>query len=100
MSVSSDMDMSIAGDPGTGLWTTIKKFASLCGASEKTVRRWVEGKALPFAQPGGPRTRILIPMDALERITSPARERPEPAASGGSQRRGRRPQWQRAYDEV
>jgi excisionase family DNA binding protein len=48
-----------------------KQFASLYGLSESTVRRLVETGGIPSCQPGGKRTRILIPRNALSSPTPP-----------------------------
>ncbi len=55
------------------------------GLSESTVRRYIKKNRLPFAQPGGPRSRILIPADALTSHEAP--KKPDdgtrgPAADG------------------
>ena len=43
------------------------EFAALSTLSEATVRRRIKDGSIPTYQPGGHRTRILIPRDALER---------------------------------
>lgn len=40
----------------------------MAGVSESTVRRWLKLEILDKCQPGGPRTRVLIPADALEKF--------------------------------
>ncbi|WP_020474589.1 helix-turn-helix domain-containing protein [Zavarzinella formosa] len=60
------------------------EFAQLCGLSLVTIRRLMRSGRLPSVQPGGPRHRILIPCDALDRLL-PATGRvvhPEKLASG------------------
>lgn len=48
-------------------FVAVSEFARICGVSEKTVHRWIKRKLISFEQPGGPRTRILIPKNALRR---------------------------------
>jgi hypothetical protein len=50
------------------------EFAARSGLSVVTVRRRVRDRSLPAVQPGGPRTRVLIPVDALVpvRVDAPA----------------------------
>lgn len=48
-------------------YLTVAEFAKSTGLSEKTVRRRVGDQTLAHHQPGGKKTRILIPVDALDR---------------------------------
>jgi hypothetical protein len=41
------------------------EFSERSGLSLATVYRRLRDRSLPSAQPGGPRTRVLIPVDAL-----------------------------------
>ena len=41
------------------------EFSQQSGLSIASVRRYLRDGKLPFAQPGGPRGRILMPADAL-----------------------------------
>ena len=43
-----------------------KEFSQLSGLSLATVHRYLKAGKLPFLQPGGPRSRVLIPSDALQ----------------------------------
>ena len=52
-------------------YLTLHEFASATGLSESTVRRRVRDGSLRFVQPGGPGTRILFRVDALERSPDP-----------------------------
>ena len=52
-------------------YMTPREFARFVGLGETTVRRWIEDGVIPFRQPRGKGTRILIPADALERINAP-----------------------------
>jgi hypothetical protein len=45
-----------------------QEFSEQSGLSIASVRRYLRDGKLPFAQPGGPRGRILIPPDALARL--------------------------------
>jgi excisionase family DNA binding protein len=40
---------------------TVREFAKFTGLSDKTIRRRIREGRLLFHQPGGPRTKILIP---------------------------------------
>jgi hypothetical protein len=48
-----------------------KEFVAVSGISLATVHRRLKSKQLPKYQPGGPGTRIMIPVDAIE-ISTPA----------------------------
>ena len=45
---------------------SVQEFALLCGLSHATIRRYLKSGRLPFYQPAGPRSRVLIPVDALD----------------------------------
>ena len=47
------------------------EFSRLSGLSRATVYRRIRDRSLPSAQPGGPRTRVLIPIDALRPAARP-----------------------------
>jgi hypothetical protein len=73
---------------------SIPEFARRSGFSHSTIRRRLRDGSLPRFQPGGPGTRIVIPLSALH-SNAPA---PEAAESGSvavptAERGGRRPQW-------
>jgi hypothetical protein len=75
-----------------------KKFARKCDISESTARRLVKVGKIPAIQPGGKRTRILIPRDALSLVASTAE--PPVKGDGGepnqsSHKRGPTPKWRR-----
>lgn len=55
------------------------EYGRLAGLSIATVRRYLKGGRLPFAQPGGPRGRILIPLAAVTLTVSD----PAPSALRG-----------------
>src|SRR4051794_22015598 len=72
-----------------------QEFSEQSGLSIASVRRYLRDGKLPFAQPGGPRGRILIPPDALARLAAHRMEnssRPPLAANPPSrgERSGRR----------
>jgi hypothetical protein len=48
------------------------EFSRRSGLSLATVHRYLKGGKIPFRQPGGPCTRILIPVDALESASAGA----------------------------
>ncbi|HEX8524198.1 MAG TPA: helix-turn-helix domain-containing protein [Tepidisphaeraceae bacterium] len=45
---------------------TLEELAAVSGIAQITIRRWWEAGKIPGFQPGGPKTRILFPVDALE----------------------------------
>lgn len=55
------------------------EFSHLSGLSLATVHRYLKSGKIPRRQPGGHRSRILIPVDALETPSSP-----EPALAGAA----------------
>ncbi|MFW6039312.1 MAG: hypothetical protein ACOC9P_02420 [bacterium] len=67
-----------------------------------TLRRYVRRRQIPYAQPAGPGTLVLIPEDALERLarrdageTVPAEdENTDPESATLKPRPGPRPRWQ------
>lgn len=52
------------------VFVTPQEFAERSGLSMSSVRRYLADGRLPKSQPGGPRCRVLIPVDALQQ-TSP-----------------------------
>jgi excisionase family DNA binding protein len=56
--------------PSSKSFLSIEEVWQVTGLSVSTVRRYVKNKRLPFAQPGGPRSRILIPISALSCLES------------------------------
>lgn len=50
-------------------YLTVERFADLSGFSVSTVRRYLRAGKLPKLQPGGPRSRVVIPISALARAT-------------------------------
>jgi hypothetical protein len=85
------------------------EFSQLSGLSLATVHRYLRNGNLPFWQPAGPRSRILVPIDALNTLSGStpaaqraigatvAENRPQvPTASAGPARLpGPRPKWSR-----
>jgi len=57
---------------GTRRYLSPLEFCQLSGLSLATVHRYVKDGKLPFCQPGGHRTRILIPADALDALSGGA----------------------------
>src|SRR4051794_8036102 len=83
-----------------------QEFSRLSGLSLATVHRYLRKGKLPHRQPGGRRTRILIPVDALEpragdtpaQVTAEACAAPPPSpetpdVSTSTRLPGPRPQW-------
>jgi hypothetical protein len=57
------------------------EFSECSGLSLATIYRRVRDRSLPSAQPGGPRTQVLIPIDALRPAARPTESEPRPSAS-------------------
>lgn len=51
-------------------YLTIAQFAAYSGLSDKTIRRRIAEHQLPFHQPGGMGTKIVLPVDALDRAAA------------------------------
>ena len=89
-------------------WLTVAKFVDHCGLSTSTVRRLIKSGSLPYAQPGGPGTRVLIPADALSHARGDVGVPQEPAASTAptaviepalpEKRAGPKPRWKQGYE--
>lgn len=47
------------------LYVSPVEYVQLSGLSLSTVHRYLKSGRIPFEQPGGPRSRILIPVDTL-----------------------------------
>jgi|HubBroStandDraft_5_1064220.scaffolds.fasta_scaffold660959_2 hypothetical protein len=47
----------------------VQEYSDVTGLSPATVRRYLRTGKIPFAQPGGPRGRILIPIAAVSGLT-------------------------------
>ena len=83
----------------------IEEFSAKFGIFQSTSRRRIRDGSLPFFQPGGPGTRILIPKDALTRKTiagtsasfesCAANSSPSPATRSSS---GLTPKWRRSLN--
>jgi excisionase family DNA binding protein len=75
-------------------YVDMQEFARITGVSLTTVRRWVKGRKIVFWQPGGARTRVIIPRNALElsSLEAPAPDLNNLMANV-SVRPGRRPMW-------
>jgi len=74
---------------------TIRQFSQIAHLSEATIRRRIRDGSLPFVQPGGKRTKILIPADAFCRLATRKICAPEEVARDESQKQipGRKPVW-------
>jgi hypothetical protein len=75
------------------------------GLSLATVRRYIDSGRLPSFQPGGPRCRVLIPVEALNRLApvnteaqasraEGSRATTEPPYSSSKPLPGPKPKWQ------
>lgn len=78
---------------------SVEEFARLSGLSPKTIRRRLDDGSLPKFQPGGPRTRVTIPLAALQAVAPECgAERPQELRQNSqspSIPAGPRPQWTR-----
>jgi hypothetical protein len=69
----------------TQKYCDFEEFARLTGLSVSTLKRRKRDGSLFYFQPGGPRSRVLIPRDAIERVLSQPKlavnvpEKPSPA---------------------
>jgi excisionase family DNA binding protein len=78
-------------------YLSYQELSARTGISISTLRRRVKQRRLPHFQPGGPRTRIVFPSNAIELCNQPdagneaAPPPPPPAPSRG--RRGPAPKW-------
>jgi len=78
-----------------------QEFAQKTGLSLATVNRRLKAGDIPFSQPGGPRSRILIPAAALDSASSHSASSPElaepssaaPTESDPPRQRGPKPRW-------
>jgi len=80
---------------------SVPEVCAMTGLSASTVRRLIRDRKLDTFQPGGPRSRVLIPRDAIDRFasapaasTAPLSESPATPASGRLS--GPAPRWRRA----
>lgn len=76
-----------------------QEFARLAGFSASTLWRRIRDGSIPFWQPGGPGTRVLIPLSAIESASPSATSVPagDAAATDCPAQKpipGPRPRWQ------
>lgn len=83
-------------DPAAGRgYLRIEELAAYTGVSVSTIRRLWRRRHIRGFQPGGPRTRVVFPLDALEQVVRAG----QPAISDGPAdptdrpERGPRPKW-------
>ncbi len=62
------------------LYVSPLEYVQLSGLSLSTVHRYLKSGRIPFEQPGGPRSRILIPVNALQQRPSSHDSAEEPSA--------------------
>ena len=89
-------------------YLSVQEFKQVSGLSLATIRRYLKSGKLPFRQLSGPRSRVLIPMDALDILcqsTQPPITLPLPTdadctlggnSKGAPHLSGPRPKWQRS----
>lgn len=74
---------------------TYEELSRRTGLSISTLRRRVKDGTIPFLQPGSRRSRIVFPIDIVERllacVPAPAPSAPRPKQNA----RGPRPKWKR-----
>ncbi|MAT14404.1 MAG: hypothetical protein CMJ46_03950 [Planctomyces sp.] len=70
---------------------TIKEFASQNPVSEASLRRMIERKQIAHIQPGGPGSKIFIPIDAFDRLLENQRQE----SASASVISGRTPNWKK-----
>jgi excisionase family DNA binding protein len=78
-------------------YLTYEELSQQTGISVSTLRRRVEEGAILFFQPGGPRTRIVFPLDVVERLINQKSAPPEASTepcSSGPKRSGPPLKWQ------
>lgn len=71
------------------------EFSRLTGISVMTIRRCLRDGRLPFVQPGGRGHLILIPVDALDRLRTPAGPADDPPPPAPPVLSGPKPEWLR-----
>ena len=90
-------------------YVTLKQFLALHpNLNESTVRRWVRSGRLPHCQPGGPKTLILVPEDALQRMEQSGKQHSQTASArndskpipDSEQKPVRRPKWMKALKQT
>ena len=90
-------------------YVTLKQFlARHPNLNESTVRRWVRSGRLPHCQPGGPKTLILVPEDALQRMEQSGEQRAHADRSGNdakplsdsSTKAVRKPSWMKGLKQT
>jgi excisionase family DNA binding protein len=76
---------------------TYTELSELTGISQSTLRRRVKQGTIPFLQPGGPRTRVVFPIDVIDRLTQASQPIPQaqPAPEKKTRRLGPEPKWKR-----
>ncbi len=78
-------------------YLSVTQFCELTGLSSSTVRRRIADCSIRTFQPGGPRSRVLIPTDQLDfkLVLDPGYVAPSASSDGviSMRRSGRRPKW-------
>lgn len=82
-------------------YLSVAQFCKLTGLSSSTVRRRIVDGSIRTFQPGGPRSRVLIPTEQLnfKLVSEPGYVAPSAGSDGvmSKRRSGRRPKW---FDEL
>jgi hypothetical protein len=77
-------------------FVSVAEFCRKTGLSASTVRRRIAEGTLVVYQPGGPRSRVLIHISAIEGPLTPPPTPPEPPAAKTNQLPGPAPRWRMA----
>jgi hypothetical protein len=80
----------------------IKELSQQSGLSVSSITRLKNAGRIPFFQPGGKRSRVVFPIDAIEAATSPATPplpETKPPRPSPDRRKGPTPQWKKRLDD-
>lgn len=99
--IASELSMTLPPADRDGL--TVEEYKELTSISESTIRRRIKDGTLPSWQPGGPGTRVLLPVSSLPSHQSlvtqsepPGKQSPKPQATANISRLpGPKPRWKR-----
>ena len=69
------------------LYLNVSELRAKTGLSISTIRRRMSDGTLRYLQPGGPRTRVLFPLDAIEPERTSENLETKPTARSGPQPR-------------
>ncbi len=80
----------------------IKELSQQSGLSVSTITRLKNAGQIPFFQPGGKRSRVLFPIDAIEAAASLAKPQlpdTEPPRQSPDRGKGPAPHWKKRLDD-